>query len=75
MDTMHPIVFARFKRWMAALANRDPKKKERDLLQARIVEQIVDQHLPQLRKVDIGPALAPPTEAMLAAAPVSTGVE
>ncbi len=58
MNTMHPLVFARFKRWMSDLPTRDSKKKERDLLQARIVEQMVEAHMPHLRKVDIGPALA-----------------
>ena len=75
MNTMHPLVFARFKRWMSDLPNRDSKKKERDLLQARIVEQMVEEHMPHLGKVDIGPALEPPTKEMLAAAPVSTGID
>ncbi len=61
MNTMHPLVFVRFKRWLAALPARDARKRERDLLQAGIVEQLVDAQLPHLRQVDLGPPLEPST--------------
>jgi len=74
MNTLHPLAFARFKRWMSALPNRDAKKKARDLLQAQIVEEIVSAHLPHLTHGDNGfeiPALS--AQALLAPA-VSTGL-
>jgi hypothetical protein len=74
MNTLHPLAFARFKRWMSALPNRDAKKKARDLLQAQIVEEIVSNHLPHLAHGDNGfeiPALS--AQALLAPA-VSTGL-
>ena len=74
MNTIHPLAFARFKRWMSALANRDPKKKQRDRLQAEIVEEIVATHLPHLRAGDTGPEVPPiPADQLLGPA-VSTGL-
>jgi hypothetical protein len=52
MHTVHPVVFSRFKRWLSNLPNRDPKKRQRDLLQAQIVEQMVQEHLPHLSRID-----------------------
>ena len=49
MNTIHPMVFARFKRWMSELKDRDPRKKARDRLQAETVEEVVAAHLPHLR--------------------------
>ncbi len=48
MNTLHPIVFARFKHWMAQLAGRDPRKRKRDELQATAVETVVSKYLPHL---------------------------
>ncbi len=48
MNTLHPLAFARFKRWMAGLPDRDARKRQRDLLQAQTVEAIVAEHLPHL---------------------------
>ena len=63
MNTIDPLVFARFKRWMSELLDRDPRKKARDRLQAEIVEEIVATHLPHLRQGDTGRAVPPtPTD-------------
>lgn len=48
MNTIHPLVFANFKRWMAEQRDRDPLKKQRDLLQAVRVEELVEEYLPHL---------------------------
>lgn len=74
MNTLHPLAFARFKRWMAQLPNRDAKKKERDLLQATIVEDIVATHLPHLSQGDTGPELSPLSAQSLLEPGVSTGL-
>lgn len=49
MTTIHPATFVEFKRWMAALPDRDPIKRRRDLLQAEAVEWLLDEHLLHLR--------------------------
>lgn len=74
MNTLHPLAFARFKRWMSALPNRDAKKKARDLLQAEIVEEIVATHLPHLSQGDNGPAVPALSAQALVAPAVSTGL-
>ena len=48
MNTLHPLAFAEFKRWMSEQADRDPRKRRRDLLQAEAVEALVRERLPQL---------------------------
>jgi len=48
MNTVHPLAFARFKRWLATQPNRDPLKTGRDTLRADTVEQLVREYLPQL---------------------------
>lgn len=52
MHTMHPMVFVKFKRWMSELASRDARKRERDKLQADIVEQMTRDFLPHLAMPD-----------------------
>ncbi len=47
MNTLHPLAFARFKHWMSQLPSREPPKRGRDALQARVVEEAVDRYLPQ----------------------------
>ena len=42
INTVSPSVFAKFKRWMADQETREPLKRSRDLLQAEMVEQLVD---------------------------------
>lgn len=48
MNTVHPLAFVRFKRWLAQRPERDPLKVARDELQADTVTQLVDEYLPQL---------------------------
>jgi hypothetical protein len=48
MNTLHPLAFAEFKRWMARQPDRDARKRQRDLLQAEAVEAMVQERLPQL---------------------------
>ena len=47
MNTLHPLAFSKFKRWMAAQPDRDPSKRGRDALQARLVDEAVQKYLPQ----------------------------
>jgi hypothetical protein len=47
MDTLHPLAFSKFKRWMAVQPDRDPSKRGRDALQARLVDEAVQKYLPQ----------------------------
>jgi hypothetical protein len=48
MNTISPLAFVRFKRWMAEQPDRDPMKRRRDKLQADLVEELVDEYLPHL---------------------------
>ena len=48
MQTIAPAMFIKFKRWMGTLAEREPQKRTRDLLQADIVEQLLTERLPHL---------------------------
>lgn len=48
MHTLHPAAFARFKRWLGGLTDRDPLKRRRDVLQAEVVEHLVQSYLPQV---------------------------
>jgi hypothetical protein len=59
MNTLHPLAFSKFKRWMAKQPGREPAKRGRDALQARLVEQAVKAYLPQLA----GGAVQPPAPA------------
>ena len=45
MRTIAPSVFVEFKRWMAGLASRPAAKRRRDVLQANIVQQMLDEGL------------------------------
>lgn len=47
MHTVEPMAFARFKQWMSGLPERDPLKRRRDALQAKLVEEVVREYLPQ----------------------------
>ena len=53
MNTLHPIAFARFKRWMSGQPDRDPLKRRRDALQAEVVENMVQEYLPQWQVPDL----------------------
>lgn len=48
MNTVHPLLFTAHKRWMSEQASRDPLKRRRDLLQANLVQELVDNYLTQL---------------------------
>lgn len=48
MNTISPLTFIQFKKWMAEQADRDTMKRSRDLLQASLVEELVSEYLPQL---------------------------
>ncbi|WP_156480941.1 GSU2403 family nucleotidyltransferase fold protein [Variovorax sp. PAMC 28711] len=48
MNTVHPLAFVRFKRWLAGRPDRDPLKSRRDALQADTVARLVADYLPQL---------------------------
>ncbi|OGU20731.1 MAG: hypothetical protein A2X85_11820 [Geobacteraceae bacterium GWF2_54_21] len=48
MNTISPLTFIQFKKWMAGQAERDTMKRSRDLLQANLVEELVNEYLPQL---------------------------
>jgi hypothetical protein len=50
MNTLDPMTFVRFKKWMGKLPDRDPLKRRRDLLQAKAVEIVVPEYLPQWAK-------------------------
>lgn len=46
MNTLEPMAFVRFKQWMSTQPNRDPLKRRRDALQAKVVEELVREYLP-----------------------------
>jgi len=48
MRTVHPLHFARIKRQLSKDANRDPRKKAKDLAQAEMVQALVKEYLPHL---------------------------
>lgn len=50
MNTLEPMAFVRFKRWMSGLPERDPLKRRRDALQATAVEDVVREYLPHLAR-------------------------
>jgi hypothetical protein len=50
MRTVHPIDFARIKTALASHQDREPLKRDKDLLQAKIALQIFDAYLPHLRE-------------------------
>jgi hypothetical protein len=49
MNTISPVVFAKFKRWMAGQDNRESLKRKRDILQAELVEEMVAEFFPNLQ--------------------------
>ena len=50
MHTISPGTFVRFKRWMADQPDRDAMKRQRDILQANMVEELIDEYLPHLQQ-------------------------
>lgn len=49
MHTMHPLTFVRVKRIIAATSGREPLKKTKDILQADLIEGLIESHMPQYR--------------------------
>jgi hypothetical protein len=49
MNTVSPVVFAKFKRWMAGQDDREPLKLNSDFLQAELVEELVAEFFPHLQ--------------------------
>ncbi|WP_411880134.1 GSU2403 family nucleotidyltransferase fold protein [Polaromonas sp. YR568] len=50
MNTMNPITFIALKKMMSMSAGRDPRKRLKDGLQAELVQQLVQTHMPQYVK-------------------------
>jgi hypothetical protein len=48
MQTIHPLDFAKVKRTLSTMRERDPLKRSKDLLQAQIAEDLVERYLPNL---------------------------
>ena len=48
MQTISPVVFTKLKRWLGEQEDRDLMKRDRDILQAGIVEDLVTEFLPHL---------------------------
>ena len=48
MNTVHPVTFVAFKRWMSTQAEREAMKRRRDALQADTVQELLEKYLPQL---------------------------
>jgi hypothetical protein len=50
MNTLEPMAFVQFKQWMSTLPQRDALKRRRDALQAKAVDAVVREYLPQWAK-------------------------
>ncbi len=48
INTISPVVFASFKRWMSGQENREHFKRQRDITQAELVEEVVAEFFPHL---------------------------
>jgi hypothetical protein len=48
MNTLDPLTFIAIKRMIAALPSRDPRRRNKDALQADVVEELVRTRMPQL---------------------------
>lgn len=49
MNTVSPVIFAKFKLWMAGQDDREPLKRQRDLLQAELVEEMAAEYFSHLQ--------------------------
>lgn len=47
VNTMDPLTFIALKRMISASQSRDPKKRIKDAVQATLIEQLVQTHMPQ----------------------------
>ena len=59
MRTIDPVSFVALKRMVASDPKRDARKRPKDILQASIVEQLVDQYMPQWQRPSQAIASAP----------------
>jgi hypothetical protein len=50
MTTISPPVFAKLKRWLADQSDRDPLKRKRDILQAELVEELIEDYFPNIHR-------------------------
>lgn len=50
MNTISPATFVRFKRWMAEQPDRDPIKRQKDILQAVMIDELIAEYLPHLQQ-------------------------
>ncbi len=48
MNTVSPLLFVKFKKWMAEQADREPIRRRRDALQSKRVEELVREYFPHL---------------------------
>ncbi len=48
MNTVSPLLFVKFKKWMAEQADREPIRRRRDALQSKRVEELVSEYFPHL---------------------------
>lgn len=55
MHTVHPLSFAHIKKQLAALHTREKLKISKDLLQARLVEELVETYMPTMLETDREP--------------------
>ncbi len=51
MNTVSPILFAKFKQWMSEQPDREPLRRRRDALQSNRVEELVREYLPHLLEI------------------------
>jgi hypothetical protein len=49
MNTISPVVFSRFKRWLSEQDDRENLKRTRDKRQADVVDLLVEEYLPHLQ--------------------------
>lgn len=60
MNTLHPLAFVDFTRWMGDQADREALKRRRDILQADVVEELARTRLPHLRRPNEASPFAQP---------------
>ena len=51
MNTVSPVIFAKFKQWMSEQPDREPLRRRRDALQSNRVEELVREYLPHLLEI------------------------
>jgi len=51
MNTVHPVTFVAFKRWLSTQPEREAMKRRRDALQADTVQEMLEKYLPHLSAI------------------------